>query len=211
MVKLGITPYPQFPSKGRRTMLRSSKGSIISFGKDVNILNGSSIIASYNGKISFGNDIVANQDFMIYSNSSIKIGNHVRFGWKVQIYDSSIHCMIDLNTGNITNPAKPIYIDDNVWIANHATISGGSKIPKFTIVASHSLVNKDFSDNSIGGILIGIPAKYKKIEKVRLLNEKIESIIKTKFISSEDHVNIQDLGYDVFPFNGETNILYRSK
>lgn len=211
MVELGITRYPQFPTKGQHTMIRISGESTISFGPNVKIATGCSIIATYNGKIDIGKGVFINQGVMLYSNCSVVIGNFVSIGWYSQIYDSSIHCMIDINTGIIINPAKPIFIGDNVWIANHVTIAAGAMIPQFTTVSAHSLVNKDFSDKDMGGLLIGIPAIFKEYNKVRLLNEEIESIIKSEYFSykKENSVNIQDLGYSVHPFNGEKNILFR--
>lgn len=216
MIKIGITPFPTFPSKGLRSMIRFQGNSTITFGKDVSLMKGCSLVATYGGKITFGNDILINQHLLIYCNSSIEICNHVRIGWRVQIYDTPVHCVIDTATGEIKAPNKSVLISDNTWIGNHATISAGAQIPPFTIVASHSLVNKDFMQSPgsvIGGMLSGTPAKYRSTGKVRLVNDSIEGLLKTKFFgeNKRSSANVSELGYVSSPLNGDENILYRSK
>lgn len=140
------------------------------------------MIATVGGSIEFGNDVLMNMHGLVYSNASVKIGNHVSFGWYCQVYDSSVHFMVDVNTGEIKDSKKPIVISDNVWMANHVTIAPGAAIPPFTTVAAMSLVNKDFLAYDMpGGLLVGSPAKYKNIGKVRILNESLEWRIKTYF------------------------------
>lgn len=53
-----------------------------------------------------------------------------------------------------------IIIDDHVWIAPNVTIQKGAHISSNSVVASNSLINKQFSEN---GYIIGdIPAKVFK-------------------------------------------------
>jgi len=215
MIKIGITSFPILPCKGEHTLIRFHGGSRIIFnGGDIQIMKGCSIVLSYGGNLSFGKDVVINQRTLIYSNSNIEIGNHIRIGWSVQIYDTPFHYMIDVNTGDIINPCRPITISNNVWIANHATITAGAKIPPFTTIASHSLVNKDFmSENTHGGILIGTPACYKPIGKVRLFNNSIEYMVKDTFkhiAKNRKNVNVSAMGFDIFPLDGDKNLLYRT-
>lgn len=212
MIKIGITPFPIMPCKKEYTLIRFHGGSQIVFnGGDVRIMKGCSIVLSYGGQLIFGEDVFINQRTLFYANSKIEIGNHFRAGWCVQIYDTPIHYMVDVNTGEIKNPCHPIQISDNVWIANHATITAGAKIPPFTTVASHALVNKDFSkETSMGGLLVGIPSQYKAIGRVRLLNENIEFCVKTAFADKKNFMFLSDLGISILPFSGILNELYRS-
>lgn len=214
MIKIGITPFPIFPCKGEHTLIRFHGGSKIIFnGGNVRIMKGCSIVLSYGGQLVFGEDVMVNQRTLFYANSKIEIGNHFRAGWCVQIYDTPVHYMIDINTGEIKNPCYPISISDNVWLANHATVTAGAKIPPFTTVASHALVNKDYSQETIeGSILMGIPAKIKHAGKVRLLNESVESQIK-KLYTTGNHqnvINLNDIDGILYPFDADNNFLYRS-
>lgn len=213
MIRIGISRFPTFPSKGLHTMIRVSPNSSITFGEEVILNTGCSLIAACGGQIIIGNDVWINQCSIFYSNSEIRIGNHTRIGWKTQLYDSPVHFLIDTNTGNVSDSKRPIYVGNNVWIANHVSISAGAYIPDFTVVASHSLVNKNFSEQKeIGGLLVGIPAKYKDNKKVRLLNDSVEAELKVKYFQSKKNcVNLRDLGYNIEPFNPKSNFLYRKQ
>jgi len=203
-----------FPCNGEHTLLRFNGGSRLVFnGGDVRIMKGCSIVLSYGGELSIGEDVLINQRTLIYSNSSVEIGSHSRTGWYAQIYDTPFHYMIDTETGVLSNPCKPIVLGNNVWIANHATITAGTRIPAFTTVASHALVNKDFSGHAVpGGVLMGTPATYRDAHKVRLLNDLIEYKIKNKFKQSDKKstINLSELGYSAYPLSPEYNPLYRS-
>lgn len=211
-IKIGISDFPQFPIKNVSTMIRLGAGSKIIFGNNIEIGKGCSVVGTYRGQIIFGNDIFMNMHSMIYSNKYIKIGNHVRIGWQSQIYDSNIHYMIDTSSGIIKPISNSIIISDNVWLANHVTIAPGAKIPPFTTVAAHSLVNRNFmEEHEIGGLLVGTPAIYKPIGKVRLLNGVIEHHIKSTLKDMQDNTDIAQFGYSLLPFDAQKNPLYRTQ
>lgn len=212
MVKIGITDFPIFPAKKVHTMLRLQGGSKIVLGENITINKGCSIVASYGSTMEMGNDVWINMNSLIYCTNSVKIGNHVRVGWCSQIYDTSVHFMVERETGNVSTTQNEILISDNVWIANHATIAPGTKIPPFTTVASCSLVNKNFMhETAVGGLLAGMPAKFKDIGKIRIWNEQIEGQLKHIFISEHrTTVNVDEIGQSQFPFDANKNILYVS-
>lgn len=213
MIKIGITELPIFPANGVHTMLRFQGGSKIVFGNNISIYKGCSIVASYGSTIEIGDDVVINMDTLIYSNNNIKIGNHVRIGWSSQIYDTSIHLMVETHTGNISTSQHEVLISDNVWLANHVTLAPGAKIPPFTTVAACSLVNKDFlNETTVGGLIVGAPAKFRDLGKIRIWNELIEWHLKNKFINEKRAVmNINEIGLSQTPFDATRNILYTSK
>lgn len=65
---------------------------------------------------------------------------------------------------------KEIRIGKGVWVCNSTTITGGAVIPDYCVVASNSLVGKDFSDVSDGTLIGGIPAKVLPAKSVRINN-----------------------------------------
>jgi acetyltransferase-like isoleucine patch superfamily enzyme len=75
---------------------------------------------------------------------------------------------------------SPIVIGDYVWIGNRVTINKGSMIPNCSIVASNSLVNKDFSQYG-SGILAGCPAKFISSTKRRIFSYNKESLLNDYF------------------------------
>ena len=218
-VEIGISRFPIFPAKGLHTLVRFQGGGKVIFGHEVRIATGCSLVASVGGTIVFGNDVYVNMHSLMYSNaSSIRIGNHVRVGWYCQIYDSSVHYMVDVNTGEVKDSKKPILISDNVWLANHVTVAPGAAIPSFTTVAATSLVNKDFSAfDTPGGLLVGTPANYKNIGKVRIVNEDLEWRIKMHFLTPNDQMErgmcliTNALNLTPTPLEPYNNPLYRTK
>lgn len=212
IVKIGISDYPQFPTKFVSTMIRLSNGSKVIFGENVVIGVGCSIVGTYQGKIIIGNHVSINMYSMLYCNKEIIIGNDVRIGWKSQIYDSNIHYLIDIESGMVKSTSKSIIISNNVWIANSVTIAPGARIPPYTTVAAKSLVNRDFTVNSkSGGLIVGIPGHYKSTGKVRIINEEIQNQIKTIFMNSREvkDLDINLIGYSQAPLDSSLNPLYR--
>lgn len=106
----------------------------------------------------------------IIAHEKIGIGNDVQISWDFQIYDTNFHYILYNN--RVTRLTKPIKVGNNVWIGNNVTIAKGSIIPDYTIVASHSLINKSFSTSSCeGGILLaGCPAIVKKEGVIPIIN-----------------------------------------
>lgn len=111
----------------------------------------------------------------IFCFDKITIGYCTRIAWDCQIYDSSFHYIEYL--GKNEKPAtlsKPVVIGDHAWIGNRTTISKGTVIPNYAIVASNSLVNKDFSEAGENILLAGLPAKVKASGLRRIFDRKIE-------------------------------------
>lgn len=93
--------------------------------------------------------------------SSTIIGKDVMMGPNCYIHSVN-HCYertdIPMRLQGVTEP-KPCIIDDDVWIGRDVTIMVGRHISKGTIVASNSVVTKDYPPYSIIG---GNPAKLIK-------------------------------------------------
>lgn len=106
----------------------------------------------------------------------IKIGRMSWITHRCQLMDTNYHFVADVQSGVIPNTIRPIRIGDYVWVGNSSTISAGSVVPDNTIVASHSLINKEFNTPPYS-IIGGIPAKL-----IKQGFRKIESIPYTRFL-----------------------------
>lgn len=127
----------------------------------------------------------------------VHIGENTRVSHRCQIMDSNYHYIADVEKRIVRRRNLPIYIGDSVWICNSATISAGSRIPSFTIVASHSLVNKDLSDVSEGSIIGGSPAKLIKSHNRRIFNYQLECLVDSYFRTHpQNSVYLLDDGFD---------------
>lgn len=106
----------------------------------------------------------------IFCFSNIQIGQHCRITFQNTIMDSNCHYIFNIESRQIQNIIGKVSIASFNWIGNNTTIMKGTCTIPHTIVASHSLLNKDYSaltDQKEYMFLAGSPAKV-KAEKCRL-------------------------------------------
>lgn len=106
---------------------------------------------------------------------SISIGGEVHITWECQIIDTSFH-YIQEGTKSISKLTLPIKIGSYCWIGNRTTISKGTVLPDYSIVASNSLVNKNFSSCGNNCFYAGTPAKLKQtnVKRIYEINRQAE-------------------------------------
>jgi len=115
-----------------------------------------------NGKISFGN--FSGCSFAtLSSRSSITIGHYVFIGANTKIYDHDFHPVSsELRRSGKERDyivAKPVVIEDDVFIGAESIILKGVTLGKGAVVAAGSVVTKDIPAGEIWG---GNPAKFIK-------------------------------------------------
>lgn len=100
----------------------------------------------YNGRIVFGDN--SGCSFAVLSSrSSIRIGNNVKIGGNVRIYDHDFHSPNPYarrgpeRVGDI--PTKPICIGDDVFIGANAIILKGVTVGDRAIIGAGSVVSRD--------------------------------------------------------------------
>lgn len=136
------------------------RGKIIFRGKGF-IGCGCKIIVETDAELDLGSQFKIMDSVNICCSRKISIGNVTRVTHRSQILDSNFHYIVNFAKGGTVAPLlKTISIGNNCWICNSSTVTGGAVIPNLTIVASHSLVNKDFSDIPPQSLIAGQPAKY---------------------------------------------------
>jgi len=129
--------------------------------------------------ITFGDNIILNDNVHIAARYSIKIGHNVLMASKVFIsdhnhgnYSDPIHS--DANTPVNDRPlyGSEIVIEENVWLGEFVVVLPGVTIGKGCIIGAMAVVNKSIPPFSIA---VGAPAKViktynfetKKWEKVK--------------------------------------------
>lgn len=105
--------------------------------------------------ITIGNNFYANFDCIMLDGGKIQIGNNVLFGPRVGIYTSN-HAIDATERVAGGCYAKPVTIQDNVWVGAGVHINQGITIGKNTIIGSGSVVTKDIPENVIAA---GNPCK----------------------------------------------------
>lgn len=122
---------------------------------------------SSNKCLTLGNNIEMNDYVHITAVKEVRIGNDVLLASKIYISDCAHgnYSGTDLDDSPLTPPnsrplvAKPVIIEDNVWIGEFVSILPGVTIGKGSIIGTMSVVTKDIPAYCIA---VGSPARVIK-------------------------------------------------
>ena len=147
-------------------------------GNDIAIQQGVVLSVTKNAILRIGNNSAFNERVTIHSKVSITINDNCRIGWNVQIFDTGFHYMI--NKGKLAYRNAPVVIENNAWVGNGVSIMKGTYLPAYTVVASNSLVNKNFKEIGEHCLIGGVPAKYitNGVERLLLKDKEIDKLFK---------------------------------
>lgn len=134
----------------RYPILQQMLGAV---GKDVLIW--APFYCSYGRNTYLGDDVFINYMCVILDNNEVRIGNHVMIGPSVQIYTAA-HDLQAASRIKGWETAKPITIEDNVWIGGGVIILPGVRIGKNAVVGAGSVVTRDVPPNTV---VAGNPAR----------------------------------------------------
>lgn len=112
----------------------------------------------------FGENFQMNDYVHIAAMEKVQIGNNVLFASKIYVSDCSHGSyagdQYDSSPDSIPHDrklfAKPVIIEDNVWLGEFVSVLPGVTIGKGTIVGANSVVSKSLPANVIA---VGTPAK----------------------------------------------------
>lgn len=120
--------------------------------------NNSAIEVAKDGVVTFGKNFGITSSFRIASRKSVTIGDNFSSSWDVQIFDTDFHNLVNVDTMQKNESSAPVYIGDDVWLANRCTVLKGSYIPTRSIVASNSMFTNKKKSNEQNVIYAGTPA-----------------------------------------------------
>lgn len=125
-------------------------------GKNIQIANSARLIGLENIKI--GSDTYIASGVVINASALVTIGNEVMIGHSVIVVSGNHSLKSDsYRFGPMVR--EPISIEYGSWIGANVTILSGSKIPRSTLIAANSVVNKTLGEP---GVYAGLPAKLIK-------------------------------------------------
>lgn len=187
MIKIGWCDY--YVTTSLPQSVWTINGKLVFKGR-INFLQGNYVLVSDNAILTFGtNGTFVGSNSIIICFNSITIGDNVEITWDCQLMDTSFHYIELLeNDKEIRALTSPIKIDHDVWIGNRTTISKGTRLPSNIIVASNSMVNKDFSNIPSYSLLAGCPAKLKVVGSKRIYDKLKEKELDLKFGYSRTHL-----------------------
>lgn len=165
MIKIGAQGSDMFP---KTETILNIEGDITI--EDRLVLGmGASLINLPDSTIRFGKNVIIGAKNLIYCEKSIAFGDDFLTSWDCQIMDSDTHKVIDIETGLHNAVAQDVTTGANVWLGNGVIVNKGTRLPSNTIVASHSLCNKDYTSYGENCVLAGSPAKIVATNKRREL------------------------------------------
>lgn len=117
----------------------------------------------YGCNTSIGENFYANYNSVILDVAPVTIGDNVMFGANVTIA-TPVHPLLANERAIQQYPdgvydleyAKPITIEDGVWLASGVIVNGGVTIGKNSVIASGSVVTRDIPE---GVIAAGVPCR----------------------------------------------------
>jgi acetyltransferase-like isoleucine patch superfamily enzyme len=128
------------------------------------------------GRIEIGDWSFIGPGSHIWSQASVKIGNHVMISHNVDVHDTGSHPLdwrerrrdttgILTSKYEVTNvKCAPVVIEDDAWIGFGAAVLKGVHVGKGAIVAAHAVVTRDVPAFAV---VAGNPAKI-----IKQLNEE---------------------------------------
>lgn len=165
--------YKNFQTSGV-PFISLTKGSVFEIGENFkmnNTLRSNPIGRSQkciffigsNAKLKIGNNVGISQAAVV-CHYKITIGNNIKIGGGVCIYDTDFHSLnpkyrIDKELDKENTNLKEVIIKDNVFIGAHSIILKGVQIGENSIIGAGSVVTKNIPENQIWG---GNPAKFIK-------------------------------------------------
>lgn len=147
----------------RLTILKKLLGSI---GENVSI--GAPFYCDHGKSIFIGDHVVIGLNCTFVDNEEIHIGSRVMIAPNVQIYTASHPTLPQerlIDNWEKNSPtffrtfARPVNIEDNVWIGGGAVILPGVTIGKNAVIGAGSVVTKSIPENCIA---VGNPCKVIK-------------------------------------------------
>ena len=184
MIKMGLnlTGYITAPTATITLM----ENSTLSLSEKVRISQGVSLCLYKNAELNLGYNSHLGDNVKVVCAKKITIGRNSEITWECQILDHGSHFIVDKKTCKTKRIIKPVNIEDYCWIGNRTTIMPGTCLPKHTIVASNSIINKDYVSVGLNEYCLigGQPAKLIKGNVMRVYNRSNENFFNDFFNAS---------------------------
>jgi len=148
------------------------------FNGHMQMSNDCMIYISEKAKCTFGHMSMLGSNVKIICTNSILIDDWTNIGYDSQVSDSNYHPIKNTITGKHYPITKPIALGKYNYVSNRVTISMGASTPNNCVIASNSLVNKDYTGHDENILIGGIPAKLLKENYTRDYEYEKESHLK---------------------------------
>ena len=110
------------------------------------------------------------------------IGNWAGIGYESEIIDSTLHPMMNKETGVHYQKTGPVIIGNYNSFSNRISIMPNTTTPDHCVIASNSLCNKDYTHLGKYILIGGIPAKLIKGNYARDWEGEKQALLKNKIL-----------------------------
>lgn len=156
MIQLGKMMVPLYPNNG----ITIENNGLIEFHGRCVIGSNSFISVNRNGYLQIGAGFAATASLRLTSSCGIRFGNNVLIGWDNLFMDTDFHSIKSVDGDTIPTYGQ-IVIGDDCWLGAKCVVMKNTHLPKNTIVASNSLLNKAYNSPE-KSLLAGSPARVVK-------------------------------------------------
>lgn len=139
MITLGFRAVSIYPKRG---IMWENKGGIVIFRGKCRIGNDSYLSIGPNSTVLFGNDFRNSAAMKLVSDNGITFGEHTSMGWDTLLMDSSLHTIINTETGQELPKGSPISIGTYNWFSTGCRIMPGVSTPDRCIFGMNALVTR---------------------------------------------------------------------
>ncbi len=126
--------------------------------KGANCCIRSPFFCDYGYNIEVGDNFFANYNFVVLDGANVRIGNNVFIAPNVGLHTAG-HPMDSKRRNEGIEYARPITIEDDVWIGAGVQICPGVTIGRGAVIAAGAVVTKDIPAYTVAA---GVPAKMIK-------------------------------------------------
>ena len=144
IVQIGLNDMGNHPKRTTFASIQNN-GTIRCKGK---VYLGVGTRISNGGTLVFGNNFRITADSSIICGKSIIFEDNVLISWGCQIMDTDLHKIFNIDTNQIINSHKEIYISEHCWICSGCKILKGVKIQKRIKGIFKVYINRDFTNSS---------------------------------------------------------------
>lgn len=181
MVKWGVKRDGFSPS-GIPSCLSLAEGARLLIGGDVDVCPGCTFRII--GTLRLSDQCMIGSHSLVACNNDVFIGIGSQVSFNSIVADTNFHyTTID---GQVVPKEGSVHIGDYCWIGNSSSIMKDAYIPNGSIVASRSLVNKNFAEEGKDLLLAGTPAKVKKVGVKRIFKPTLEGKIQQYFAENPE-------------------------
>lgn len=156
--------------------------------EDVHLGLGVSVHIEDGAKLYIKEKVIISDQTKIKCYKYVEIGNNTNITFEATIFDTNFHYLMDLESKTKAPINSSIIIGDNNWIGFRTSIMKGTLTPNGCVVASNSLLNKDYREQGENILLAGRPAKCMRKNISRVWNFKQEKEVDNLFIENDQPI-----------------------